>query len=69
MFIKFYFEDGDLIQAKLDSNYIPLTSSVISLNISIYSYDRTRVNLYENDFYLANQVLILKSTAKSYYQP
>jgi hypothetical protein len=50
----FYFEDGDLIQAKLDSNYVPLTSSVISLNISIYSYDRTRVNLYENYFYYSD---------------
>lgn len=47
----FYFENGDLVQTKLNNTFEPVISSVIPLNITVYSYDKTHLFLYDNEFY------------------
>ena len=45
------YENGNLILTKLSTNFEPVNSTIIPLNITTYSFDKFYLHLFDNDFY------------------
>ena len=45
------YENGNLILTKLSTNFEPVNSTIIPLNITTYSFENFYLHLFDNDFY------------------